>query len=80
MLCYAAAIVVMMWRAAVRVTDAGDLRGWAALGGAALFGFSDAIIAVNRFVSPFAGASVAIMVTYWLAQSLITASLPARQD
>ncbi len=43
--------------------------------GAALFVGSDTMIAWNRFVKPFAWASVAIMVTYHLGQAGLVASL-----
>jgi uncharacterized membrane protein YhhN len=43
--------------------------------GAVLFAGSDAMIAWNRFVRPFAGAAVAIMVTYHLGQLGLVLSL-----
>jgi uncharacterized membrane protein YhhN len=43
--------------------------------GAALFVGSDTMIAWNRFVRPFAGAEVAIMVTYHLGQAGLVLSL-----
>lgn len=43
--------------------------------GASLFVASDTMIAWNRFVKPFAWASVAIMVTYHLGQAGLVASL-----
>ncbi len=39
--------------------------------GAAIFIVSDTLIAVNKFLLPFAGADLAIMATYYLAQILI---------
>ena len=47
--------------------------------GALLFVLSDSLIGVNRFVSPFAGANIAIMLTYWLGQLGIAASAHTRQ-
>ena len=46
-----------------------------AIAGAALFVASDAMIAWSRFVADFDAASVAIMVTYHLAQAGLVLSL-----
>ena len=46
-----------------------------AIGGAALFMFSDSLIAWNRFVRPLAWAPVTIMVTYHLGQAGLVLSL-----
>ena len=46
-----------------------------AAAGAVLFAASDAMIAWDRFVRPFAGAPVAIMVTYHLGQAGLALSL-----
>jgi len=43
--------------------------------GALLFLVSDSLIAVNRFVSPFPGAPLAIVVSYHAAQLLLVAAL-----
>lgn len=43
---------------------------WVALG-ALIFMVSDTLIAIDKFVSPFAGSGVAIMTTYYMAQLLI---------
>ncbi|OFE12261.1 hypothetical protein PHACT_03200 [Pseudohongiella acticola] len=43
---------------------------WVAMG-ALLFMVSDTLIAVDRFVSPFAYSGIAVMLTYYLAQLLI---------
>ena len=45
--------------------------------GAVLFMGSDALIAWNRFLRPLAWAPWAIIVTYHLAQALLTVSLTA---
>mgnify|MGYP000338322063 CR=1 FL=1 len=44
---------------------------WVALG-AFIFMLSDSLIAVNKFVQPFPYAGVAIMVSYYVAQLMIT--------
>jgi uncharacterized membrane protein YhhN len=46
-----------------------------ATAGALLFYASDAIIALNRFVSPFASARIAVIVTYHFAQFLLVFAL-----
>jgi uncharacterized membrane protein YhhN len=47
--------------------------------GAFTFMISDTLIAVNKFVLPFAGAGMAIMVTYYLAQWLIAFGIVRHQ-
>lgn len=76
---YGLVIGLMAWRAAARI-GAGepDRYAWLGLVGAALFAFSDSLIAVNKFVAPFEGARPVILVTYWAAQAFITASVPPR--
>jgi uncharacterized membrane protein YhhN len=46
-----------------------------AVAGALLFMLSDSMIAWNRFVSPFAGARLAIIVTYHVGQALLVYAL-----
>lgn len=77
---YGVIIGLMGWRAAVRI-GAGEpaLYPWLGLAGAALFAFSDSMIAVNKFIAPFEAARPIILVTYWAAQALITASVPPRE-
>ena len=49
----------------------------AAFGGL-LFMVSDSLLAINRFATPLPLASLWILLSYWLAQACIAASLPAR--
>ena len=49
----------------------------AALGGA-LFVFSDAMLATDRFAQPLPAASLFVLPAYWAAQWLIARSLPPR--
>lgn len=63
---YALAISAMLWRALA-------CGGLAALG-ACLFVFSDSLIGLDRFVSPFTAAQYLIIVAYWLGQWAIAAS------
>lgn len=64
---YALAIGCMLWRALA-------CGGVAALGACA-FVFSDSLIGIDRFVSPFAAAEYLIILSYWLGQWLIAASV-----
>ncbi len=43
--------------------------------GACAFVFSDSLIGIDRFVSPFAAAEYLIILSYWLGQWLIAASV-----
>lgn len=75
--CYALAISAMLWRALARLGEAHLTSRSARLAalGAALFVLSDSLIGINRFVAPFAAAPLAIMLSYWLGQWLIAASV-----
>ncbi|RZL91035.1 MAG: lysoplasmalogenase [Variovorax sp.] len=44
--------------------------------GRLFFVASDAMLAINRFAAPFAGAQPAVLASYWIAQSLIGLSVP----
>ncbi|BAN49988.1 lysoplasmalogenase [Metapseudomonas resinovorans] len=73
--CYALAISAMLWRALARLGgDASRQSALLAAVGAALFVLSDSLIGINRFVTPFSGASYFIILSYWLGQWGITAS------
>jgi len=71
---YMGAISAMAWRASAYAAERG---GWALLAvlGAALFLFSDTLIAVDRFGSPIEGVRPAIILTYWLGQAGLAASI-----
>lgn len=64
--------IVVIAAMVVAALASGDARAGA---GAVLFAGSDSMIAWNRFVRPFAGARVAIMVTYHLGQAGLVVSL-----
>jgi uncharacterized membrane protein YhhN len=66
---------VYMGVIALMVTSAVGTEEPFAIGGAALFFCSDALIAWERFVRPHAWHRLAIMVTYHLAQTGLTLSL-----
>ena len=74
--CYALVISLMLWRALARLGQP-ELRPrstWLATGGATLFVLSDSLIDIDRFVSSFAAAPYAIILSYWAGQWGITAS------
>lgn len=74
---YSLAIGCMLWRALARLSDSSITRqsAWLAGFGALLFVLSDSLIGINRFVAPFEGARYAIILTYWLGQLGIAASV-----
>ena len=73
--CYMIVSLIMAWRAAAWA-EARGRWAWLAAIGAIVFMCSDSMIAVNRFVQDMeGGASSIIMLTYWAAQTLMTASL-----
>ncbi|MDI9240318.1 lysoplasmalogenase [Lysobacter sp. LF1] len=53
-----------------------DAASASAAWGGAFFVLSDALLAWDRFVAPFAAASAAVLASYWLAQWLIARSVP----
>jgi uncharacterized membrane protein YhhN len=73
---YVAVIAAMGWRAAARAVSPGvsEPSGTLALAGALCFMTSDSVLAVNRFVRPFAAADAVVMTTYYAAQTLIALS------
>jgi alkenylglycerophosphocholine/alkenylglycerophosphoethanolamine hydrolase len=67
---YVFVICVMMWRAAACVGHTGVARPeelWAATG-AVLFGMSDTLLALHRFLTPWPDAPYLVMVLYWSGQ------------
>lgn len=70
---YVTVIGTMLWRAAALFTSADPTTRWA-LTGAVIFAASDSILAINKFIEPFAGASYLIMVTYWGGQLCLALS------
>ncbi|UVE18789.1 lysoplasmalogenase [Pseudomonas sp. LS44] len=78
---YALTISAMLWRALGRLGSPliSARSGWLAAGGALLFVLSDSLIGINRFVVPFEAAPYAIILTYWLGQWGIAASVIYRQ-
>ncbi|ABA76318.1 MULTISPECIES: lysoplasmalogenase [Pseudomonas] len=72
---YGTAISAMLWRALARLgSDVPQRSALLAAGGAVAFVFSDSVIGINRFVSPFNAAPYIIILSYWLGQWGIAAS------
>ena len=71
---YIVVIMVMAWQAWDQWDDV--RRRWALLAfvGALLFIFSDSLLALNRFLEPFAAARALTLTTYFSAQWLISNS------
>ena len=73
---YALAISAMLWRALARVgSHVPTCSAWLAAAGALAFVASDSMIGINRFVLPFDAAPYLIILTYWLGQWGIAASV-----
>ncbi len=71
---YCLVITAMGWRASAGVGEGdADARRTAviALLGATLFMFSDTVLAINKFHTPFTGARYLNMTTYWGGQLLL---------
>jgi alkenylglycerophosphocholine/alkenylglycerophosphoethanolamine hydrolase len=73
---YIIIIWAMIWRAAACALDPREnlLLRWGPLAGALLFGFSDTLIGIHRFVQPLPGAAFPIILTYWAGQALFAAT------
>jgi uncharacterized membrane protein YhhN len=72
---YGTAISAMLWRALARLgTGVPKRSALLAAAGAVAFVFSDSVIGINRFVSPFTAAPYIIILSYWLGQWGIAAS------
>ena len=79
-LCYIAAIVFMNWQAISLYLNE-KTNAYLLLGiGTSLFTFSDAVIAFNKFVTPFELAGVMILSCYWIAIFLIAISCTSDQS
>lgn len=72
---YIAVIVQMTWAAGEFWLTSGSTAGLLAFSGALVFMFSDTVLAVDRFRGPFRPSTAVIMSSYYLAQSLLVATL-----
>ena len=77
---YMSIIGVMIWRAAALAADESTtgLMRWAPLIGALLFGFSDTLIGINKFVTALPGVAYPIILLYWGGQAFIAAAASRR--
>lgn len=72
--CYVATITIMSWQAVARWWVRRTPDAAFAAAGSLCFLASDASLAINRFVAPFAGATLVILGTYYAAQWGLTRS------
>lgn len=71
-LIYAALLVAMMWRATAASLASGR---WESMIGAVLFGFSDSLIALERFHASVPGTRWLVLASYWAGQFGIARSV-----
>ncbi|WEM42377.1 lysoplasmalogenase [Photobacterium sp. DA100] len=74
---YIAVITQMAWAAGEFWLTTASTSALLAFAGAAVFMFSDLCLAIDRFRGPFKVATTLVMASYFLAQSLIAATLLA---
>lgn len=72
---YALVLCLMVLTALFRYGRTNSQSFWMAFTGAVLFMISDSLLAINKFLSPIAGAGFMIMLTYIAAQYLIVSGL-----
>lgn len=72
---YVGVIATMAWQAIARWRVRGTTGAMLAAVGAVFFLVSDASLATRRFVAPFTGATLVVMLTYYLAQWGLTLSV-----
>ena len=68
---YATVLTAMAAQALVVWRRQRDHSAALAAAGGLFFVASDSMLSINRFVTPFAAAPLAVLATYWIAQSLI---------
>ncbi|RBP53596.1 lysoplasmalogenase [Arenicella xantha] len=76
---YLLIIVIMMAQAIGMALNAKGHQGaaeWQIAIGALLFGVSDSVIALNKFLVPFDWSALVVLSLYWLAISLLAFALP----
>ncbi|ODP97805.1 lysoplasmalogenase [Salinivibrio sp. SS2] len=72
---YIAVIVQMAWAAGEYWLNTHSTPAALAFGGAILFMISDTVLAFSRFKDEFRASQAVVMMTYFMAQALITASV-----
>ncbi len=73
---YVAVLAAMAAQGLAVWRQRGDRASLHAAWGGACFVLSDALLAWDRFVTPFAAASAAVLASYWLAQWGLARSVP----
>lgn len=66
--CYVAVISTMAWQAIARWRVLGTTHALWAAAGSTFFLMSDSALAIRKFVTPFPGATLIILATYYAAQ------------
>jgi uncharacterized membrane protein YhhN len=77
---YALVLIIMVVNAVFRYGRTGSASFGLVLAGSILFMISDSLLAINKFFSPIAAASLWIMSTYILAQYFIIRGLCSHTD
>ena len=78
---YVVVLAAMAAQAAVAWRLRRDHASALAAAGGLFFIASDSMLAIDRFAAPFAAATLGVLATYWIAQSLIGLSaMPATPD
>ncbi|MBA4072782.1 MAG: hypothetical protein C0497_13230 [Gemmatimonas sp.] len=75
--CYVAVISTMSWQAIARWRVLGTQHAMLAAAGSVFFLMSDSALAIRKFVTPFPGATLVILATYYVAQWGLTLSVSA---
>lgn len=76
---YVVVLAAMAAQAAVMWRLRRDRPGMLAAAGGLVFVASDSMLAIDRFAAPFAAATLAVLATYWIAQTLIALSVVPRE-
>lgn len=76
---YVVVLAAMAAQAAVMWRLRRDRPSMLAAAGGLVFVVSDSMLAIDRFAAPFAAATLAVLATYWIAQSLIALSVVSRE-
>lgn len=77
---YVAVLAAMAAQAAVAWRVRRDQASALAAAGGLFFIASDSMLAIDRFVAPFSAATLGVLATYWIAQSLIALSAAPGRD
>lgn len=75
--CYVAVISTMSWQAIGRWRVLGTSHAMMAAAGSVFFLMSDSALAIRKFVTPFPGATLVVLATYYAAQWGLALSVSA---